>query len=306
MSSPKLCTACNETYALGAAVAICSALRRIPETSPEATIYVLDGGMRKRTWKKLSASILRIGRRCQLVRLKPEMARFAGLPQDWGSSVMTYARLALPELVDEERLIYLDADLVVQTDVTKLATLDLEGNVVAAARDVITETLGNENLPMDEFNLRADAAYLQAGLLVIDLPRWRRENVSERVLKYLRTWPDNAQFWDQSALNVILYGRWKALPDTWNMPAWWAEQNKQPCHLNGEVLHFVGPNKPWLLGYHQGAAANRFFEEVRTTNWGTWKPNRLRFAAKWCRYRITQTLAEIRSKACHPKTVSSP
>jgi lipopolysaccharide biosynthesis glycosyltransferase len=253
-------------------------------------VYVLDGGLRERSWARLGRSLAATGRAHELVRLRPAMARFTGLPQDWGSSVMTYARLALPELVDEQRLIYIDADMIVQADVSPLAELDLQGAVVAAAPDVITGTLGNEGLPVQELGLPPDDPYLQAGFLVIDLPRWRTEKVSERVLAYLRDWPRHARYWDQSALNVVLHRRWQALPANWNMPAWWAEAGQGGCHLDGEILHFVGPHKPWLLGHDQGGAADRFFAEVRRTAWGNWRPNRLGFALKMLKYRLGQFL----------------
>ncbi len=283
-----LCTACNETYALGGTVALTSALRHLPAGGAPVRVYVLDGGMRPRTWARLARSLVTTGRKHDLVRLKPEMGRFAGLPQDWGSSVMTYARLALPELVDEQRLIYLDADMVVQADLTPLAHLHLGDAMVAAAPDVVTRTLGNEGLPVRELGLPPDDPYLQAGFLIIDLPRWRQEKVSERVLAYLHAWPKHARYWDQSALNVVLHRRWLALPANWNMPAWWADEGRGGCHLDGELLHFVGPHKPWLLGHDQGGSAGRFFAEVRRTAWGNWRPNRLRQALKYAKYRLSQ------------------
>jgi lipopolysaccharide biosynthesis glycosyltransferase len=294
--SVALCTACNETYALGGSVALCSALRRIPPAAGVVRIYVLDGGIKPGSWARLARSLTLTGREHTLIRLQPAMARFAGLPQDWGSSVMTYARLALPELVDEPRLIYIDADMVVQADVSAFAARDLEGAVVGAAMDVITRTFGNEGLPLQELGLPPDAPYFQAGFLIIDLAKWREAKVSEGVLDYLRAWPKHARFWDQSALNVVLHRRWLQLADGWNTPAWWADEGRGGCHLDGEILHFVGPNKPWLLGHDRGGAADRFFAEVRRTAWGRWRPNRARFALKMLRYRLGQFLRPAESK----------
>ena len=296
MSTPPvvLCTACNETYALGGTVALCSALRRIDPAVGNVRVYVLDGGIKPTTWDRLARSLTLTGRAHTLIHLQPAMARFAGLPQDWGNSVMTYARLALPELVDEQRLIYIDADMVIQADVSPLAALDLEGAIVAAAPDVITGTLGNEGLPVKELNLPPDDPYLQAGFLVIDLPKWRDAKVSEGVLDYLRTWPKHAKFWDQSALNVVLHRHWHRLADGWNMPAWWAEAGKGGLNLDGAVLHFVGPNKPWLLGMHQGGGASRFYAEVDRTAWRGWRPTRWRQAYKWLRYQAGRARALLK------------
>src|ERR1043165_9533497 len=104
-----LCSASNETYILGAAVALCSALHHLSKQSGSPLVYVLDGGIRERSWAKLRQSIDRVRRDCVLQRLRPDMSVFKGLPQDWGSSVMAYARLTLPALVPDERIIYVDA-----------------------------------------------------------------------------------------------------------------------------------------------------------------------------------------------------
>ena len=64
-------------------------------------------------------------RSCELIRLRPDMGSYAGLPQDWGNSVMTYARLALPQMITEPRVLYVDADLLVQADWESLWEMDL-------------------------------------------------------------------------------------------------------------------------------------------------------------------------------------
>jgi lipopolysaccharide biosynthesis glycosyltransferase len=285
-ASAILCTATNHTYAMGAAVALCSALRQLPPGSGEPLAYVLDGGLREGDWAKISKSVLLANPSTKLVRLRPEMARFAGLPQDWGSSVMTYARLALPELVDAKRILYLDADMIVQADLSPFMVKDLAGNTIAAARDVITRTISGDHLPVDALGLAPAADYFQAGFLVIDLERWKKEKVSERVLAYLRDYPEHCRYWDQSALNAVLFGRWLRLPDGWNTPAFWADQNKDNTSLDDAILHFVGPDKAWLRGHHRKPAALRFFAELDRTAWRGWRPRLWRDLLKLLKYRI--------------------
>lgn len=286
MKETVLCSASNETYVKGVAAALASAALNAPGGA-HCRIYVLDGGIRDGSWRKLEKTFARLGRSCELIRLKPDMALFAGLPQDWGSSVMTYARLALPEMVREDRLLYVDADMVVQADWSALWETDLgENAVIAAARDVVTKTMGEEQFDWAKFNLDKNAPYFQAGFLLIDLNRWRELGVSEKVLIYLRENPDHCRFWDQSALNVVLYGRWKQLPDEWNTPAWWADDPERPGYeLDAPVLHFVGPDKPWNYSRQVNPSSRIFFRWLDRTAWRGWRPNGLRFALKMLKYR---------------------
>lgn len=283
-----ICSAANHTYTMGLAVALVSALRHAPQSAHPIKVYVLDGGIREVGWQRIADSLCQVGRPHELIRLQPDMARFAGLPQDWGSSVMTYARLALPEMVgDTERLFYIDSDLVVQKDWSSVWKTDLDCAVIAAAREVVVGTLGQEHLPLEEFGLNPEAPYLQAGVMLIDLPQWRDRRVSERVLDYLRSHPNHAKHWDQSALNVVLYEHWRQLPDAWNVPAHWADQRREGFDLEmAAILHFAGPHKPWLYGYHRSGSAGRFFEVLDQTAWRGWRPSAVKQWLKWAKYHL--------------------
>lgn len=293
MKHVAICSASNETYVHGVAVALASTLLHAPR-DVKCRVYVLDGGIRDHSWRKLEKTIAALPRDCELIRLRPNLQTYAGLPQDWGSSVMTYARLALPQMVEEPRILYVDADLMVQADWTALWETELGDAIIAAAPDVITKTLGGEKLDLEKFKLDGAVPYLQAGFLLMDLNKWRDFGVSEKVICYLRENPDHCCFWDQSAINVVLYQRWKMLAREWNTPAWWADQGIEDCSIDAPVLHFVGPHKPWVYGYHTNPSGKVFFRYLDQTDWKGWRPSGFRFACKMAKYRIGKLLNGIR------------
>jgi hypothetical protein len=61
----------------------------------------------------------------------------------------------------------------------------------------------------------------------------------------LNTWRPAYRFWDQSAINFLLYGQIHALPECWNRASWRfdAQQNNDL----GCVLHYT-TSAPWLGG----------------------------------------------------------
>lgn len=294
MKHVAICSASNQTYVLGVASALVSAVLNAPRGA-HCRVYLLDGGIREDSWHKLERTIAALPRSCELIRLRPDMQNYAGLPQDWGASVMTYARLALPQMVTEPRVIYVDADLLVQADWESLWEMDMGDAVIAAAPDVVTKTLGAERLDLEKFHMDGADPYFQAGFLVMDLNKWRDFGVSEKVITYLRENPEHCCFWDQSALNVVLYRRWKMLPREWNTPAWWADQKIEDCAITAPVLHFVGPNKPWIYGYHTNPSGKAFFHFLDQTAWKGWRPNGFRFACKMAKYRIGKFLSSLRA-----------
>jgi lipopolysaccharide biosynthesis glycosyltransferase len=296
-----LCSASNETYVLGLTVALCSALRGLSSQADAPVIYVLDGGIRERSWSKVQKSIMDVRSDCVLRRLRPDLGAFAGLPQDWGSSVMAYARLAFPALVNEYRILYIDSDLIVQGNLAELWEMDIGEAVMAAAVDVTAKDLGNAKLPTHELGLPESAPCLNSGLLVMNVKRWRDTDVTANALRYLREWPDHALNWDQSALNVVLYGRWKMLDTRWNTPAWLADAGKDGCSLEAPVLHFVGPHKPWMFGCHTSPSARIFFQWLDRTAWKNWRPSGMRQALKWAKYRFGKFLGDLRALLRKPR-----
>jgi lipopolysaccharide biosynthesis glycosyltransferase len=166
-------------------------------------------------------------------------------------TVTTYARLLIGDHLPREvdRVLYLDGDILVRGDLQPLWSTNLEGRTAAAVTD----------LPRYEFNstlgLPADALYFNAGVLLIDLARWRRLDIGARALAFSRQHPDRLRWCDQCALNFILHDDWVLLDRVWNF------QSMDVAHVvNGHVrfdsvrpdrlaaariIHFNGRSKPW-------------------------------------------------------------
>ncbi len=166
-------------------------------------------------------------------------------------TVTTYARLLIDELLprDLDRVLYLDGDILVRGDIGDLWMTDLRGRTVGAVMD----------LPRYPFNgklgLPVEAAYFNAGVLVIDLERWRRLKIGERALALAREHPERLTWADQCALNLVLHDDWTALDRVWNF-----QSMDVACLVNGHMrfnavdpgrlaavrlVHFNGRSKPW-------------------------------------------------------------
>jgi lipopolysaccharide biosynthesis glycosyltransferase len=161
-------------------------------------------------------------------------------------SKMTYARFLIPWVFPEtiSRVLFLDADLLVLDDLEKLVGEDLEGAIVGAVLDLGIDQKIKDNNPRVS-NVPRVRDYFNAGVLLIDLDRWRSEKISERAIEYLSRHPQSP-FSDQDALNVACDGRWKKLDARWNAQD---HANKEFSTMNREqlpgIIHFVTSLKPW-------------------------------------------------------------
>jgi hypothetical protein len=132
--------------------------------------------------------------------------------------------------------------------------------------------------------LEPETAYFNAGVMVVDLDAWRREQVEERALDYLDRYASQVFFHEQEALNVVLAQRWRPLAQTWN---WSAHPLHAPAeHLQGatpSILHFTGARKPWVRG-GAGPWYERYVHFLDATDWRGKRPRVGRAARLLLRY----------------------
>lgn len=163
------------------------------------------------------------------------------------------APLLLPQLLPEslDRVLFLDADLLVMDDVRRLWEWDLQGNVIAAGRDSAIPTCGSARGVKDlaAWGVRPEAEYFNGGVLVIDLQAWRRADVTARAFGYLRRTGSKVDFLHQEALNAVLGDRCRSLPARWNLLGGVAgrrfERPESEAWRDPAIVHFAGRLKPW-------------------------------------------------------------
>jgi lipopolysaccharide biosynthesis glycosyltransferase len=162
------------------------------------------------------------------------------------ASKATYAKMLLHEMFPHlDRVIYLDCDLLVQRDLTDLASVDLESHCLAAVQDNTVGTLGSpvETLAQQFPTLALDAPYLNAGVLVLDLERLRVTGATEMFRSMAAVVA--AKFGDQSLWNAAYPGLWRKLPEHWNRQVFLLPKFNLFPSGPASIWHFTRDFKPW-------------------------------------------------------------
>ena len=150
---------------------------------------------------------------------------------------MTFARYFIPDFVTEDKVLYLDSDLIVTGDLTDLFELDLGENYLGAARSCFGAGVG--------FN---------AGVLLINNKKWRSENIRQKLIELTEKEHENVKEGDQSILNMLFKDQYSLLDDKYNFQigfdAGAAEKNHTfifeiPLTPLPKILHYISPDKPW-------------------------------------------------------------
>jgi lipopolysaccharide biosynthesis glycosyltransferase len=144
-------------------------------------------------------------------------------------TISTLDRLILPQLLDDvDRVVYMDVDTLVLDDVCRLVSMDLGGRPIAARDSNVTETSEWQRAPRRVAEERATElrrrmgrdhgfghAALNAGVLVLDLERMRRDDFTDTYLP----WVERYGLHDQDIMlayagpdRAVLEPRWNAMP----------------------------------------------------------------------------------------------
>lgn len=174
----------------------------------------------------------------------PDASRFRGFRPLHGN-LTPYHRLILPELVQEARLLYLDSDTQVRTDVSPLFTLEMGSKAMGFVVDGTVE-FSFESPFFSSLGASPDDPSFNSGAMLFNLPEWNRQNCSRRIFDFCRRHSDQLLTADQTALNA-LYGKdCIHLENRFNIKIYPAvEIRRMP---DDGIIHYVGSPKPWDIG----------------------------------------------------------
>lgn len=243
-----IAVAANKTFAKYLYVMMTSLLKNNTE---KMTIYLLSADMQENQITEIRELVEQY--RQELCFLPIDKQMFPeGLPFSDKITLETYFRLALPELLPDNvhRVLYLDVDLIVNQSIVELYTMDLEGKCLGACRDVTFTSA--QYLEQSELFAKLigeeDFQYFNAGILLMDLDKMRREYSFVKLMKIADEIKEYLKFHDQDLLNYVFWKDVKfAEAERFNLAARTAYNSGilyDWVEKNSAIIHYAGP-KPW-------------------------------------------------------------
>ena len=154
-------------------------------------------------------------------------------------------------LGDESRAIYMDADMVVTEDLSPLWEKLLVSSV-GAVLDAHIVWMASPSMwrPWKEEGLEPLTPYLNTGLMLLDLDRWRADKLTERTLEYLEKY--ELPCVDQDALNLALRGVFDQLHPRYNsMPYHHLKMLRYLDTVENDAVIGEAITQPAVIHYHR-------------------------------------------------------
>ena len=203
-------------------------------------IYFIHQDVSTDWLERLKKEVINLESVLEIIHLEEDTVQ-----SDWMTfdhiSPIGFARYWIPELIEENRVIYLDCDMIVQQSLDELFELDLQGHFLAAVQD-------------------AKGIGFNSGMMVIDNQKWRNCSISKKLIHQTVENVTNEQnlIGDQEVLNHVFGEDWLPLDQLYNLQVGhdtYAYYGNWTQHFMSKdlpkIIHYTTHRKPWnsIVGY---------------------------------------------------------
>ena len=180
-----------------------------------------------------------------------DIEQFAHVPN------ISYVKVELPRLFpEEERILYLDGDIVCMGDLSELETMDMEGHPTAGVVDSMWPIVGHNfrdeaiDVLVSMIGHDVNEPSFNGGVMLMDVEKWLADDIGEKILAFGTNPPTNKMvLGDQGAIALYHRGKFKQLGFEWNT------SYKGRLHTVNDytkILHWHGQKKPWNTDLEHG------------------------------------------------------
>ena len=230
-------------------------------------IYILDDGISEKNKEKLNRITKKYSCEISFIESKKlekmNINLFGEYGGDFvGKSLTFYARLFIPELIpqDVDKVLYLDCDSLTVGSLKDVWKLNIENFSCAGVLDLLNGEI------LEYFGFEKDDSYINTGFLLINLKKWREDNLEQKFIQYLQETDGTFTLYDQGIINEICKNNIKILEPKYNLQTYYQTFSYEVANVfkgfengyytkeivedskkNPVFLHFAGAaiDRPW-------------------------------------------------------------
>jgi lipopolysaccharide biosynthesis glycosyltransferase len=237
---------CDDAYAFYSQVTLFSLLINTNARNFEAVVFTT--GLSQAAIERFD----RLGKRCacalNILTIPEERApKFKAFQH---ISAVSNFRYIAPDVLDIDVILYLDSDVLVQSDIRDVFVEHRSGATISAVVDE-PYTSHNKIGVFNQAGLPLSEPYVNAGVMVLNCVTWRKDGVTKALTDFQNKY-EQLSYNDQDCLNIVLRGRKNILSPKWNVLSV-RDEEEGPWDLGRRfnadtfdgILHFVTDIKPW-------------------------------------------------------------
>lgn len=162
-------------------------------------------------------------------------------------SKMSYIRCYFSKLLDEEKILYIDADAIVVDNLKELWNIDLKNYALAGVKE---SGEWSKHLGIDGM----DHKYVNSGILLMNLDFIRKEKLDDKMINLLNS--NYYMFPDQDVINIVCKDKIKYISNIYN------STETTGIVDNAKVIHYIRENKGWIKTSPRSDIWFKYFNEM--------------------------------------------
>lgn len=151
------------------------------------------------------------------------------------------APFILPEYI--ERILWLDADIIVKKDMTELYWKDMDTVSIGVVKDQGSDIVISECC--ERLHLKNDSIYFNSGVILFNLKEIRKRWSKKELFELMRNIQCRLEYPDQDILNLMFEKDKVIFSDAWNYQIKSWSKFREDDLASASIIHYVGPIKPW-------------------------------------------------------------
>lgn len=167
--------------------------------SCKISVYILDSGISENNRVRLEGIANDFGQTLIFVNANSHFQ--SNMKHNRGSAA-TFTRLYMAKLLPDDvpKALYLDCDIIIEGNLEVLWNTDISEHYAAGVRDCISRRRRASVELTDSDN------YINAGVMLVNLDKWRKDNITEGFLEFSHRYKGKVPYADQGIINGVLKG----------------------------------------------------------------------------------------------------
>lgn len=206
----------------------------------------------------------------------------------------TYGKLFIPDIIRDDKVLYLDSDILVRSDLSPLWNTDISAYSAGAVVDPPITGFDGQSVHNQKLGIPPGESYFNAGVILMNLKNCRQGQMARKAIEF-KLHNSGTGYADQDAFNAVLWGKWLPLHPRWNVQSGMFKMyndKKQRQKLSQEVIegvlnpaivHFTDTLKPLhcegLWPYDLDFFWPYFDEYYKYVNMSPWKSEKNQISA---------------------------
>lgn len=207
--------------------------------------HIIDGGLSE----KSKSEILKVPN-CKVEFNPVDNNIFKDYKQADYYPVTILWTMILPTLVNVDKLLYLDCDLIVNSSLKELWDTDIGDNYLVAVEDA------NGVKYAKNFGLKGKL-FFNTGMMLINCKKQLEDDIPNKAIKISMERTGTKFGYDQTVLNQLFEGKVKYTDLKWNLqycpinvyPTYSSKTDYANAIKSANIVHYVGDYKPWKKGF---------------------------------------------------------